>query len=234
MVLNDSELDFAKACCLQTAGGMVNGIVHNLNNPLHALTMQVELFQNALSKQDLDAARPKLQDKCLRLQRIGQELKAHLEVLSWRDSYTSAQIELIDPGHYGTWFLQFWRGNLFFKHNISTTLAIEPPPPHVQTVPLAMTWGLEAPLRTLLQLWETESAQGGFLLHLEIGPHRDGIRIRMHVAPETKLENAGLSTPIEHEAKVRALTTRLGWEWQAGLDAGELTVVMALPGKSET
>ena len=115
MDLAPDLLRLATHCALRTAGSMLDGIVHNLNNPAHALAMQAELLANHLKKDPVPPGLSTLQGKVERLRHVGMDIKEQIEVLSWRHAYTRTSMELLDPRHFGTWLLQFWRNNLFFQ-----------------------------------------------------------------------------------------------------------------------
>jgi hypothetical protein len=236
MELTDSLLNLAAERCRVMTGDKLNGIVHNLNNPVHALTMQTELLRNSLNKEGLDALRPNLLEKCTRMERVAQELKSQLETLSWRDAYVNPARQLINPAHFGSWLLQFWQGDLLFKHNVAATLSTDPPPPHIQTVPLALTWCLEEPLSALMSILGSSNAQATpdltLKLSLEFGPLPDGgLAVRMATTSEAGLR--GLGGEIRHVQELRELTSALGWDWSAHLDQGMLSVRVAVPGKME-
>lgn len=235
MELTDALLKLAAERCRVMAGDMLNGIVHNLNNPVHALTMQTELLRNSLNKEGLDALRPNLLEKCTRLERVAQELKSQLDTLSWRDAYVNPTRQLINPAHFGSWLLQFWQGDLLFKHNVAATISTDPPPPHIQTVPLALTWCLEEPLSALMSILGGSYAQATpdltLKLALEFGPlPGGGLAVRMVATPETEVSD--LAGEIRHAQKLRELTSALGWVWSADLDQGRLSVRVDVPGKS--
>ena len=236
MELTDSLLKLAAERCRGAAGDMLNGIVHNLNNPVHALTMQTELLRNSLGREGLDAVRPKLLEKCTRLERVAQELKSQLDVLSWRDAYVNPTRQLIDPAHFAAWLLRFWQGDLLFKHNVTATLTTDPPPPHIQTIPLALTWCLEEPLTALLSPFRDGNAQGApdlsLKLALECGPlPGGGLAVRMATTPEAG-GGGDLAGKIRHVPELQKLTSALGWDWSADLDQERLSVRVAIPGKA--
>lgn len=231
MELKAHLLKLAAERSRSAAGAKLNGIVHNLNNPVHALTMQAELLQKTLEKANLEALRPNLLEKCARLHRIARELKSHLEVLFWRDAYVNPDRQLLDPVHFGTWLLQFWQGDQRFKHKISPTLCTDPPPPHVQTIPLVLTWCLEEPLRALLNALNSPDIQGAQELILELGP-LPGSGLMVHLASMPQTGGSGsVHAPIRHATELQDLTAALGWDWQAGWDQGRLTVRLEIPGK---
>lgn len=231
MELTNPLLVLAAERCRAAAGDMLNGIVHNLNNPVHALTMQTELLHTSLGREGLDAVRPKLLEKCTRLERVAQELKSQLDVLSWRDAYVNPTRQLIDPAHFAAWLLRFWQGDLLFKHTIVPTLHADPPPPHVQAIPLALTWALEAPLAGLMSACRASGFQGSLRMDLEVGPLPEGgLSARMGTSPESGDAQA-LTAEIPRARELREMTTALGWDWSAGLSQGVLSAHVALPAK---
>lgn len=234
MELTDPLLDLAARRTRELVGGMLNGIVHNLNNPVHALTMQTELLQKVLGKDDLDVLRDNLQDKCARMQRVVLELKSQLEVLAWRDAYVNPDSQLVDPAHFGNWLLQFWQADLLFKHSVTANLSVDPPPPHVQAVPLALTWCLEEPLAALLRCCEAMNGPGMHALALKVGPLPSmGLEIQMRTKPPSE-DIQTLDVPIPYASEIRKLASGLGWDWEAGLVQGVLAVRVVIAGKTAT
>lgn len=251
MDLVQGLLGLAGDCALRTTGRMLRGIVHNLNNPTHVLTMQTELLLNSLQKETLDingpacapacrdepgagrgthADRSALVEKCSRLQRVGEELKNQLDVLAWRDAYTSPAVEILDPVHFGTWFLQFWRNNLFFKHSMTVDLAVEPLLPHVQVIPLALVWSLEEPLCSMASAFCDEQVQTEFRMRFEIQVHPpEGVSFKMLLSPAT----GELSQPfldLQHGQEIHALAEALGWTWQHSREENMVFVQVTIPG----
>ncbi|WP_045219242.1 hypothetical protein [Desulfonatronum thioautotrophicum] len=230
MELTSPLLDLATERCRANAGAMLNGIVHNLNNPVHALAMQTELLQNTLRKDGLDARRSTIQEKCSRLQRIGEELKAQLETLAWRDTYVSPSRQLIDSVHFGSWLLQFWQSNLLFKHCVSPALVTEPAPPHLQAIPLALTWCLEEPLKALLQFNPPQGSQDTIDLVFVLGPASDSGLMALMTATCSSAQPMVEFGEIDHAREIHELTALLGWEWEAVVKPGDLKIRLAIPG----
>lgn len=229
MELVQGLLGLAGDCALRNTGRMLRGIVHNLNNPTHALTMQAELLLNSLQKK-LDINGSVLVDRCSRLQRVGEEFKNQLGVLAWRNAYTSPAVELLDPVHFGTWFLQFWRNNLFFKHSMTVDLAVEPLLPHVQAIPLALLWSLEEPLCSMASAFCDEQAQAEFKIRFEIQVHPpEGVSFKMFLSPATQDQSHALPD-LQHEQEIHALTEALGWTWQHSRERNMVFVQVTIPG----
>lgn len=229
MDLDRDQLRLAADCTLRTTGNMLGGIVHNLNNPTHALAMQAELLVNNLKKKPDKVDASALQKKCERLRFVGEEFKGQLDVLTWRHSYTVATPELLDPVHFGTWLLQFWRNNLFFKHSVTVDLESDPPPPHVQVVPLALLWSLEEPLHSMAEAFGHGQSRTEFGMRFEI---RDiasqGVQFRIVISPASQANSFSLP-PLEHEQSIRDLTQSLGWDWKYSSAEGMLSLSLTIP-----
>ncbi len=224
-----SLLDLAQECSARTAGFMLGGIVHNLNNPTHALAMQSELLANASRKGGIEPE--KLLAKCERLKHVGEDLKSQLDILAWRNAYASPVAELLDPIHFTGWFLQFWRNNLFFKHSITVDLETDPPPPHVKIIPVALLWLLEEPLQAMTKAFSAQQPTPELGMRFETkGLDQDGVKFSILVTPAT--QNGSFSKiVVEHEESIRKLALGLGWEWQCSGDGSMFSVQARLSGK---
>ncbi len=234
MELEQRLLVLAGDCALRTAGSMLDGIVHNLNNPTHALSMQGELLAKSLKKDIATEDVSTLENKFERLRHVGEEFRSQLEVLTWRNTYCKPGVELVDPVHFGTWFLQFWRNNLFFKHNMTVDLETDPPPPHVQLIPLALVWSLEEPLYAMTRTVNNGHVQTEFGMRFEIRRVASaGLFFRMMVSSASGARDFPAFS-MEHEQSVSALTRALGWDWQYANDENLLTVQLTIPGRTRT
>lgn len=221
-------LELARESSARTVGFMLGGIVHNLNNPVHALTMQSELLANALRKGGFE--REKLLVKCDRLKHVSEELKTLLDVLSWRNAYCSSTEDILDPIHFAGWFLQFWRNNLFFKHNITVDLETDPPPPHLRVIPVALLWLLEEPLHAMTRSFCAQQPTPELGMRFEIkGLDHDGMNISISVTPITR-NGPFPHIVVEHEAHIRKLALGLGWEWECSGDGSMFSVRTRLTG----
>lgn len=230
MDLNQDLLRPAMDGAQRAAGGMLAGIAHNLNNPTHALAMQAELFLGALKKGPGQADVERLLEKCTRLQHISEDLRAQIDVLTWRAAYVNTSMELVDPLHFGTWFLQFWRNNLFFKHNMTVDMVADPPPPHVLAVPLALLWSLEGPLQAMTDLYGQSPSEVEFGMRFHIqGIDEHGVDFKVLIAPASQ-DLAFALPPLKHEQGIRSLTEALGWKWEYACQDNMLSLRLTIPG----
>ncbi|HDQ40168.1 MAG TPA: hypothetical protein ENN39_03975 [Desulfonatronum sp.] len=228
MDLTHRLLALAEDRTLRAAGSMLNGIVHNLNNPAHALNMQIELFMKSLHRDLAGRDASVVENKCRRLRHIGEDFRNHLEVLSWRGTYCRPQVELVDPVHFGTWLLQFWRNNLFFKHSMVVDLQVQPSL-HVKLIPLALLWCLEEPLSTMTSAFSNEHVQTEFGMRFEIQRFAEnGVFFRMTILPTSETRDFPV-VELEHGENMRALSRELGWDLKYSSD-NMLSVLLTIPG----
>lgn len=224
-----SLLNLAQECSARTAGFMLGGIVHNLNNPTHALAMQSELLARAFGRGGL--APKKLLVKCERLKNVGEDLKSQLDILAWRNAYAASVAELLDPMHFTDWFLRFWRNNLFFKHSIAVDLKIDPPPPHVKIIPVALLWLLEEPVCAMTKAFCAQQPKPELRMCFETkGLNQDGVHFSILVTPTTR-SGPFPKIVVEHEESIRKLALGLGWEWRCSGDECMFSVQTRLTGE---
>ena len=207
---------------------MFGGIVHNLNNPTHAMAMQTELLIHAFGKGGLEPE--KLLAKCERLKHVGEDLKSQLDILAWRNAYAGPVAELLDPMHFTDWFLQFWRNNLFFKHSITVELKTDPPP-HVKIIPVALLWLLEEPLHAMIKAFCTQQPKPELRMRFETkGLDQDGVHFSFLVTPTTQ-SGPLPKIVVEHEDSIRKLALGLGWEWRCFGDESMFSIQTRLAGE---
>lgn len=223
-------LCLAKACALRTAGSMLDGIVHNLNNPTHALAMQVALLVNSLKKNPTNIDVFALQEKIERLRRVDKNFQDQIDALSWRQAYTRTSVELLDPMHFGTWLFQFWRNHCFFKHSVTMDIAADPPPPHVLVVPLALLWCLEEPLFSMADMFgDQDSMEFGMRFEVQ-GIATGGVVFKISASPVSNSLDVPLPS-LEHEQSIHRLTQALGWDWRYFGEKNMISWRLTVPGQ---
>jgi len=224
-------LRLARDCALRTAGSMLDGIVHNLNNPAHALAIQAELLDNCLKKNPTSMDACALQGKFQRLRHVGKDLKNQIDALSWRHAYTRTSMELLDPWHFGTWLLQFWSNNLFFKHSITMDMATDPHLSHVRVVPLALLWCLEEPFFSMVDMFGGGQDAMEFGMRFEIqGIAPGGAVFNISASPASNSRDVSLPA-LEHEQSIHGLAQALGWNWRYFSAKNMVSWRLTIPGQ---
>ena len=134
---------------MASLGKLINGLVHNLNGPLQALSMDLEMAEYSLiNKRGMDDNLAK--NTGMRLKRMEEELeniKNSIKTTSIKanlDDDYQAQMTL---SHFLQQELSFLKANLYFKNNVHTELQLEDDLPLTgnlpEEVPLALSLFLQ-------------------------------------------------------------------------------------------
>jgi C4-dicarboxylate-specific signal transduction histidine kinase len=95
---------------------LLPGVVHNISGVVQMLSLPLDLARLALDKGEMDNVGVKLENLRQGLDRLSQEV-ARLAARSQGDRSRSA--EPLDLAQLAGRELDFWRGDLFFKHEIT-------------------------------------------------------------------------------------------------------------------
>lgn len=132
---------------LASLGKVTGGLIHNINGPLQNIGLDLEMSQYMLRK-EADDSGGKESNIMVRLKRIEDEL----ERLNAMIKTSSRKITLSDNGfqnfnEYLEQELSFLNTNLYFKHNVETTLQLAEDTPLMNQLPensvLAFGWLLQ-------------------------------------------------------------------------------------------
>jgi len=131
--------ELAHLCHLASLGKLVGGLIHNLNSPLHSLGMQMDVMQHFVLKK-IDISNDVSEKLSVRLTQMNNEfenLNNQIRIAGMRMDLMESPPEKLDINHFLHQEMQFLKTNLYFKHNVETTLelspslqALTPPPPH--------------------------------------------------------------------------------------------------------
>ena len=109
-------------------GRLIGGLIHNLNGPLHALGMEMDVMGFLLNKkppQDHDLAK----DFANRLARMGEEFeKLNLMIRQTADRadlLSSSSPMSFNLNHLLREELEFLKSNLYFKHRVEVTMELD-------------------------------------------------------------------------------------------------------------
>ena len=137
-----------------TLGSFIRGIIHNLNGSLQILSMQMELLQGALLKEE-DRISPSLNaklDQCLEQM---DKLKAMVEVLMQKGIHDDQ--EAPQPIHLNNLLeeeLSLLHHNLFFKHQIKVVKSFSSPLPPLEGYYLDFSQGLSNLIQNAVEAME--------------------------------------------------------------------------------
>ena len=154
----------------QNTGGLLGGLVHNLHNHAHTLSMQAEMWEHSLSKAP-DAPASSLQRSFQRIQTLSSEFSGECRTLSERTHLQSFEPALLPVHNTLEWLKKFWVHNLFFKHHVQFMIQQDKQVPQAVTLPPApFVFCLEEGLKNALEALPPEAAHTGqpSPLHLDI------------------------------------------------------------------
>ena len=168
---------------MASLGKVTGGLIHNINGPLQNIGLDLEMSQYILRK-DTDNNNGAESDIMIRLKRIEEEL----ERLNTMIKISSNKVMQADNGfqNFNEFIeqeLSFLNTNLYFKHNVETTLQLDASPPLTNLLPknsiLALGWLLQKLIEEMEKLRgnklfiKTEKEEG--LYKIYIGAEITGI-----------------------------------------------------------
>ncbi len=193
-----SEEAFVELYGLARIGGLLQGLVHNLNAPLQNLGMDMDMI--LLSLQDRRGEGPELiQELKKRLSRMEEEFNKLNRLI--RLTATRAEPEEDAPagltlGDFLEEELEFLRANLYFKHNVSTSLEVRDPLPRVTALPRGAQAALGGFLHALVEELE-KGRKEELSLEIKAGP---GPVLELGVKADAGPLSEGFVSAIERSA----------------------------------
>ncbi|MBN1904133.1 MAG: hypothetical protein JW927_03460 [Deltaproteobacteria bacterium] len=132
---------------LASLGKVTGGLIHNINGPLQNIGLDLEMTQYMLKK-EAEAHNGKESTILPRLRRIEEELErlnAMIKTSSNRIMHEDRSF--LNFNEYLEQELFFLNTNLYYKHNVETTLDLSEEPPNINSFPhdsvLAFGWLLQ-------------------------------------------------------------------------------------------
>jgi hypothetical protein len=130
-------------------GKLVDGLIHNLNGPLHSLGIEMDMMHHLFLK-DAEPSQELVDTITTRLKRMDQEF----ESLNRLIRVTAARVDLLknlsEYLHLNSFLLQeleFLQSNLYFKHNVETSLDLARELPALKNtrkdLGLALAWFMQ-------------------------------------------------------------------------------------------
>ncbi|MFN2267905.1 MAG: hypothetical protein ABR533_06480 [Desulfonatronovibrio sp.] len=123
-------------------GRKVNGLIHNLNNQIHVVDMQMSMLvakAGNTGDQPLAAFEGKLAKSAKGMSRIVKALQNNGQC-SFYAQKEPAQINIAD---FLAWLMQFWENDLFFKHKVSSEVNVKEGSLNLLVSPFHLTVCLE-------------------------------------------------------------------------------------------
>lgn len=134
-------------------GRKVSGLIHNLNNYIHVVDMQMAMLvakAGSSGDQPLAAFESKLSKSAKGMSRIVKALQNNGQC-SFYAQKDPAQINIAD---FLEWLMQFWENDLFFKHKVSCELNVKEVSLNLLVSPFHLTVCLEQGIRNVLEAYQ--------------------------------------------------------------------------------
>ena len=161
---------------MASLGKVTGGLIHNINGPLQNIGLDLEISQYMLSK-EAEENGGKESSIMVRLKRIEEELE-RLNSMIKVSSSKAAQSDnnLQNFNEFIVQELSFLNTNLYFKHNVETTLQLDTSPPLISLFPKNSLLAFELLLQRVIEeieelkrnklIVKTEQAGGLFKIYI--------------------------------------------------------------------
>jgi signal transduction histidine kinase len=122
-----------------TIGRLTRGIVHNINGPIQILSMQLELFRREIDKEkeergsgvsttpphsDTEDRTNKVLERIAQMEEVLARIVTMVNLIAGRSEDTADGVRPIAVSHLLEEEIAFWKGDLFYKHQVKTTLNV--------------------------------------------------------------------------------------------------------------
>ncbi len=219
------------------AGNLLPGFVHNMNNYLQVLDMQLELISRKGPSGLSGGAED--QGRLERLLKSVEGLTVQLKCADKRHFYSGEEQTQINLPGYLAWLKDFWDNNLYFKHHVQLSLDLEPDIPSLEVPPLFLTFCLEEPLKNALESCQAQNSEGDqtISMPLRLFRHEQGVAFQL-ISPTrlprdiTPWEMGSTTKPghlgiglflVEHYARL------LGWSVSLEQDDATVRYTLSVP-----
>jgi hypothetical protein len=179
MVINKHNwFALAKHYLQATAGELLSGTIHNINNHLHVLDMQVELLNNKMDSIQAGETQG-LEKRLTRLSQASKGISDLIQETGKRQFYLQTESSQVDISEFLHWQYNFWGNNLFFKHHINLELDIaSESPSSLQMPPCLLTFCIEQALKNALEACTADNAET-LELRIAVQPYHSGLSITL-------------------------------------------------------
>lgn len=167
--------DLIRLFKMASFGKVTGGLIHNINGPLQNIGLDLEMSQYMIRKEADDNGGSS--NIIVRLKRIEEELeRLNTMIKISSNKITQSDNNLQNFNEFLEQELSFLKTNLYYKHNVDTTLQLDAPPPLMGILPensiMAFGWLLQKVIEELETLKckklfiKTEKEKGLYTIYL--------------------------------------------------------------------
>lgn len=151
---------------LALLGRLLKGVVHNISGAMQMLRLPLDLMELRLARGETGDLGGKLQAMQQGMTRLAEEV----ELLSARSVHgAAAQPGLLDPSRLAAEQLAFWRGDMFFKHEVLVEQELAPGGMPVRAVYADVAMAFNLLLANALESLRACGAKGLAVRHRQEG-----------------------------------------------------------------
>lgn len=157
-----STNDLVRLFKMASLGKITGGLIHNINGPLQNIGLDLEMSQYILRK-EAEENGGKESNIMVRLKRIEDELeRLNSMIRISSNKVTQSDSSFQNFNEYIEQELSFLNTNLYFKHNVETTLQLDASPPLTSLLPKNSILAFELLLQRVIE--EIEETKGNKLM----------------------------------------------------------------------
>ncbi|MFW5731281.1 MAG: hypothetical protein ACOCV7_06485 [Desulfonatronovibrionaceae bacterium] len=233
MKLSDEKYEALAELYLQAGlGAKIHGLIHNLNNHVHVVDMQLAML---LNKADASGNEPLsfFKDKLQRSAGGAGKIVSALQQNGRCSFFAQKEKVQINVRDYAQWLVEFWNNDLFFKHRVDCRLSCRQESLNLLVSPFHLHLCLDQAIKNAVE---------SFMDHEKVQKHELGVNIHAHaravkiqvssqgVLPELDPWQEGISTKAKHLGMGLPLAAHAAgtWGWQISLDQQDDRVVFSM------
>jgi len=150
---DDKYMALAEMYFWAGTGKKVKGLIHNLNNHVHVADMYLSMLASR-SASSGDQPLAGFKDKLSRAAGATARIVGSLQENGQLTFFSQKNQALINIRDYLEWLLEFWKNDLFFKHEISCELIFENHDINLRVIPYYLTLCLEQGIGNAVEAYQ--------------------------------------------------------------------------------
>jgi hypothetical protein len=173
-----SRDDFIEMYRLNTIGRLVHGLVHNLNGPLQNLGMDMDMIGFSLGKGE-ESAEELLKEIGNRIGRMEEEferINRLIRAAAARCAPDDEEAGYMNLGDFLDEEIDFLKANLYFKHHVTSDIALKGDLPAIRLLPRGSAAALRGLLDAVVMEMERKSMEA---FSLKASAEESGTNVRI-------------------------------------------------------
>ncbi len=216
-------------------GQKMHGLIHNLNNQVHVMHLQVAMLE-ARSDSSGDEPLSGFKDKIAKFARSTSKIVDILQKNGQCSFFSQKSQNQINIRDYLDWLVEFWDNDLYFKHNISCELFIEDSGINLQIPPFYLTLCLEQGISNAVEAYQAAGPAGKHKLLINVSKKNKGMDLS--ISSFTEVPNldpwlAGSSSKPGHLGMGLPLSAflagRMGWKIDLQTSSNKTQLMISIP-----